>query len=139
MGQSTDAILAYGFDLGEDLSEHGDLARIEDEFDGDDGDFFASLVGIHPYGHPDRQSLEERQRLLKTLPVELIRHCSGDYPMWFLAIPGTKQEANRGSPTRVLPQGMIISEYDNRRFLQWCREHRIDVDGTGWYIMSDWG
>jgi hypothetical protein len=112
--------------------------QIGKEFD-DQEELFEHLLGIPPYGDPKRPDHAERARLISTLPVELIHHCSGDYPMYFLAVRGTKQEARRGSPTQVFPQGMFISGYAHRRFLQWCEEHGITVTGAGWHIMSYWG
>ncbi|UVD36529.1 hypothetical protein RCXUPER_111 [Rhodobacter phage RcXuper] len=140
MGTSTDAILAYGFDLGEDLSEHGDLARIDEEFDGDEDAFFEAELGIPAYGEPGRPSYDEIEKLKATLPVTLIRHCSGDYPMYFLALPGTKREASRGAPEAIEINSLRVSTDAVTALMKWCEDHGIEVpeEGPHWHIFSYW-
>jgi hypothetical protein len=138
MGQDIGAQVAYGFNLGENLTDKGKLSNIVKEYKGDVQLFFESLLGIPPYGDPARPNSTERQRLIGTMPVRIIRHCVGDYPMWFIAIPGTVQRAEIGNPTRVFPLSLFISEYENTRFLQWCEEHGVGVpENVGWYIFAD--
>jgi len=141
MGQSTDGIIAFGFDLGEDLSEHGDLDQIDEEFEGDEDAFFEAALGIPAYGEPGRPSYAEIEELKKALPVQIIRHCSGDYPMYFLALPGTKKEASRGTPEAFDVTELSVSTTAVTAFMKWCEDHGIEVpeEGPRWHLFSYWG
>lgn len=146
MGVSTDAILAFGFDLGDE--DDGTLAeRFSAEEDGDDFDFddwIAKQAGaIYPAGHagidsPEYVSYsEKRNAALAACPVEVITHCSYDYPMHFLALRGTEARAWRGHPRSVQtepPQPERISAM--RAF---CEEHGIEWQEPQWHIFSMWG
>lgn len=136
MGQSTDALIAFGFDLGEDLEAFEHLEGFEDDPD----DFIEKAMGIPEYGDPTRPSYDEVEKLRQAYPVELIRHCSCDYPMYFLAVTGTKKLASRGSPVVIDTLNMAVPLDRFNAFMAWCVEHGIDVPegDPRWYLFSDW-
>lgn len=118
MGQSTDAILAYGYDLGgpEDWKIRGWDWRDEqpkpDWFDeDDDGAGFADsaitvlsakLLGT-VISEDDWSARSKAEKLLK---VSFITHCSGDYPMLLLVAQGTT--ASRGYPKFLGPLDFYV-------------------------------
>lgn len=108
MGQSTNGILAYGYDLGgsegwklEGLGEYGELPELA-WFDpeNEDGDDFQSAAEAHllaeiagfaeeyPRDEPQevRHAYFDRKNAAEAaLGVEFDSYCSGDYPMYLLA------------------------------------------------------
>src|SRR3990172_5744891 len=103
MSVSTDAILAFGFDLGDDEDESlaERLGADRDDFDFDE--WIAEQAGaVYPNGHAGINSPEyqgysaARKAAIEACPVEVIMHCSYDCPMHFLALRGTEQRAWRG-------------------------------------------
>lgn len=103
MGQSTNGMLVYGYDLGSDddgwkiqgAGEFGEMPAL-DWFDADaeDGDDFATaaeqrlLVELAGFTETDWQvdGYFERERAAKAqLSVEFDTYCSGEYPMYVLA------------------------------------------------------
>src|SRR5258707_12832341 len=101
MSQSTDAIIAYGVDFQEEHPFPWDDGSDETRLDFDH--WWAAQNGVHP---PAQEWNEGNKSVYQTYweqvragnkdcpcPVEVIRHCHHDYPMWILAIPGTKIQA----------------------------------------------
>lgn len=101
MGQSTNAMLAYGYDLGgeeewkvREAGEYGELPALDwydpDDEDGDDFQsaaerrLLASVGFTEQWG--ERDGYFEREEEAKArLGVEFDTHCSGEYPMFLLA------------------------------------------------------
>lgn len=139
MGQSTDALIAFGFDLGEDIEDF-DVFTSDDEDLGID-EIFDAHIGVVPYKEPGWVSHDEDEKIRAAAPAELIRHCSGDYPMYFLAVPGTKKLARRGYPEAIDPGHMEVPAEKVSAFLEWCTKHGIEVpeEGPHWHLFSDWG
>ena len=110
MGQSTDAKIAFGVDFGEDTEFPWNA------YDGEITEWWRELHGfVSPVPTPDWSSARNRtpeydaqcsayfkaQRdwdAAHPIPVDVIDHCSGDYPMTILAVPGTLTTASRGYP-----------------------------------------
>jgi hypothetical protein len=148
MGVSTDAILAFGFDLGDE--EDKSLAArfgVEEPDDGESFDFedwLGEQAGaVYPAGHsgidsPEyRAYSEKRNAAIDACPVEVVMHCSYDYPMHFLALRGTKQRAWRGSPKAVATEGPAPEQIAAMR--QFCEQHGIEWQEPAWHIFSMWG
>jgi len=148
MGVSTDAILAFGFDLGAD--EDQPLAARFGEEESDDGESFdfedwvARRAGaVYPEGHSGIDSDEykaysaKRDAAFAACPVEMVMHCSYDYPMYFLALRGSKTRAWRGTPSAVNPTPP--SDAQVTAMQAFCAEHGIEWQQPGWHIFSMWG
>lgn len=119
MGQSTDGIICYGVDLGEELpwvANEEVWGKLEEHgFGPDDCDdeVMAYLLGGLPMFKSDLVSgtdewgveytayYKERDRILKDFGVTLVRHCSGECPMYILAMTSTVKEASRGTPEEL--------------------------------------
>ena len=81
----------------------------------------------------------ERRMEENPIPVELVNVCSGDYPVYIVAVPGTLTTAHRGSPVAFNSRELFIplpTEYES--FLEFCAEHKIE-GRTSWYLSSYWG
>ncbi|MGW5130379.1 hypothetical protein [Streptomyces sp. NPDC004135] len=104
MGQSTNAMLVYGYHLGggdggwelEGLGEYGELPPLPWYAD-EDSDFqeaaerhlLAQLAGFTETWHSGSEGYFERERAAKAqLGVEFETHCSGSYPMYLLIAKG---------------------------------------------------
>ena len=117
MGTSTDAIICIGYDLdedhelpwGEEESEHEDVDDWWREYSGFKAKCFKPFVegGYAPgvdRGDPrigewfaEKRAWDEDH----PLPVEVVWHCSYDYPMYVVAIPGSVVTASRGEALDV--------------------------------------
>ncbi len=171
MGQSTNAILCYGINLGDDfdnLEPCPFLDAVEAAAEaarGSDDDYFDLTEWIadrlltetftepdpHPElgykpGDPDWEEhfawYKRRAGAAGALHVELVRHCSGKYPMYILAARPVFT-AYRGSPEAVDVAELAGKHASNAR--QAALEHAVDVLGMrpknapGWLLASYWG
>lgn len=124
MGQSTDGIIAFGIDLEEDLPESWnpyDSDDYDEDFDAEDW-------------------IIERQGAVPA--VEVIRHCSGEYMMYILAIPGTELSASRGYPKKFDPSTLEIDPEKVQAFNAWIEKYIPEDErpdgGPSWLLFSMW-
>lgn len=147
MGVSTNAILAFGFDLGEDLPEALVLAGSEDPDEGDDerGSFdFETWVKRNrcdakepdhgDYSRDWPEYWEACRQAVRAVPFDLIAHCSYDFPMRFLAARGTQATAHRGSPEPVTFAEATPEQVAAMR--AFCGEYGIEWQEPRWHIFS---
>ena len=104
MGQSTNAILAYGYDLGggddgwkiHQAGEYGELPELDwydaENEEGDDlmsaGErrLRAEIAGFTEQWHSGNEGYFDRERDADaSVGVKIESYCSGEYPMWLLA------------------------------------------------------
>lgn len=125
MGQSTDGILVFGVDLGEELPEK--LQDLLDEFDGDFDTFLCKRGGIPSYGE-EGHSFQVSRAFVETQPVTLVTHCSGEYPMYILGARASYQSASRGyaneatmtlSPESVVALTAFLAEFEVEEEPKW--------------------
>jgi alpha-L-arabinofuranosidase len=136
MGLSTDGILFWGIAIPED-DENGDAIKLpwvsEDEDNYDDfDDWLCKENNIEG-------DYEIRSAFVKSFPVELVQHCSLDYPMYALAVRGTVTTAYRGSVEDItLYQPTTKQVTDLVTFLQ--KYHLpCDLAKMGWKLVSNMG
>lgn len=110
MGQSTDALLYYGFDF---LSVEEDHTPEEDELD-------------KWYG-------------TKTHGCEVDSHCSGDFPVYFVAVKDSRKTAHRGFPKELAPNALEIKPEWDALLRAFCKEAGIEWQEPGWVLASYWG
>ncbi|HEY5851270.1 MAG TPA: hypothetical protein VIT62_10960 [Lysobacter sp.] len=134
MGTSTNAILAFGFDIGEELPDSL-LPEDEDEFF-DFEEWLCGRLGLEWSEGRDDDYWLKRRAAIEAFPVDLVAHCSGDYPMYFLAVRGTESTALRGTPQRV--QLTPPSEAAIICMREFCAEHGIEWREPDWHIFSMW-
>lgn len=133
MGQSTDAILVYGILL---EGEDSDTPEFLGDFD-DFEEFVEDDMGIAPYGDPTRPSYEDRASMTSTYPVALVYHCSYEYPMYILAVPGTEITANRGY-AHTFDEWPDVDGERRAAFHAWAAAHGIKGEGR-WILCSMMG
>jgi len=138
VGISSDGIIAYGIDLGD---ESNLFPWAKHKYDGE----FESWVLLEILGFDeDWQTYEGyydmRKKLLDAYPIDLILHCSYEYPMYFLAVRGTKRRASRGYPTFIesFPEITSMQRVTLKKFAD---EHglKCDDDKVGWHLFSVYG
>jgi hypothetical protein len=136
MGVSTNALMAFGFDLGEERPESFTDSD-EGYFEADEfllRDFDAGIPEWTPGVGPDYW--DNKSAALAKIPVDIIEHCSGEYPMYFLAVRGTECEARRGYPSVAEQREIAAAEIDAMR--AFCEKHGIEWQEPRWYIFSMW-
>jgi len=157
MGTSTDGQICYGV-----LIEEGTLLPWDnDEYDGDIEDWW--IYGVLGFKHsfeiydkdgnfidgvqPSQEKLDayysERRKFEEQnekLPVELVNCCSGDYPMWIIALPRTIINAKRGYPESFNPAQLKISNKEKELLFAFCKKFKIEMtDVPRWWLSSYWG
>lgn len=117
MGQSTDAILFYGYHLPGDYEPAED---VRDKFD----------------GFSDKY------------PIKIGFHCSGDYPMYYVAIAASEVMAYRGDP-QLIEQAETHGDWEEMLRI-FAAEHGLLLPGerlgpepydgqastVGWWLAS---
>lgn len=154
MGQSTNAQLCYGIAFDEDT----EFPWHAEQFDGEIEQWWRELLGYKPSFElfnedgdwldgvmPPNEQIEayfaERKKFDKdhpALPVEVVPHCSCEYPMYILAVPGTLKTAYRGSLTIVVPGNLWVSPDAVDALIAFCNAHGIEVSQPEWYLSSMW-
>lgn len=140
MGTSTNAVLAFGFDMG---IEDGDVPEsLLDLFEEVDQDFDKILILFNnpelTVEEVEEMDYTERKNLLEQVAFEVDTHCSLEYPMYFLAIRGTVQSAPRGEPSTIslhVPENMEGRLKSMREF---CDKYDIEWKCPQWHIYSMW-
>lgn len=140
MGQSTDAILFYGYCWEDETSKPWEIGKdSEDEDDEDWEDRYARLKGLKRPSRP-WEIIEEHsahwaaeRELVAVLPVQIDTHCS------FVAVKASKTRAWRGSPMEITSLE-VKPEWD-AQLREFCQLMGIDVGDQQprWWLVSDWG
>ena len=134
MGVSTDAIVAFGFNLGEEWPD-GLKINDDDEDSTDFEDWIAEHLGL---GDWQAEGYWERKReAVAAFPVDIITHCSYDYPEYFIAVRGTEQRARRGYPEKLEVPEVGRAKIEAMR--EFCEKHGIEWEEPSWHIFSLWG
>lgn len=148
MGVSTDAILVYGIDL---CDEEGETPLFMQNDDGDEIEFDDVLLndaGYAPWGwdaddavcEPYEVYSARRKDAQEQAGVELVTHCSGDYPMYILAVSGAGMSASRGIPLAVDVPILNMNQLEGREKLRvFCKCHDIPWVEPKWMLCSYWG
>lgn len=134
MGQSTDAILWYGFEYGE-MPPWGDA---------DDEEWMASALGEEPptteyneYTCEEYRAYWTRKRaVIKTAGVEIVTHCSGDYPMHGLGV--LVITSYRGDPHDVTNHIAQDTAEAAARLKDFCKKAGLEWTEPRWHLASHW-
>jgi len=127
MGQSTDAILAWGYCWDVDLSSVAFYAT-DGEYD-DAYDWWHENVAEKAYG----------------TDIECGTHCSGEYPMPYICLSSTYVRAWRGGHEDI-PQRHFkvlhadVLAFQKKQLDDLLKEVGIEPPGEpGWFLCSNWG
>lgn len=142
MGVSTNGILVFGIDFSEEF------LPFEDESLGEDFEtLLANDAGIEvPEGEYSEERGKEYSRYwercsenAKKSEIELITHCSGDYPMYILAVRGTEYNAWRGDPTEIDLDKLTVTDEQIGALKSFCELHGLVYSQPRWLLCSYWG
>lgn len=117
MGHSTDGIIFYGVAFGED--EH------PEQFESDE-----ALAGF--LEKKDEVSYGQAVEILEKHGIELVTYCSGSYPMFGLAVFGTKKTVPRGYTVEL---GQIIETPEHSKLDKILTMFKIDKKPE-WLLVS---
>ena len=141
MGVTTDGQISYGIMLTEEV----ELPWDTDEFEYEIEDWWLKQTGfkLKYEDDPDTYFTEVKAWLdIHPIPVEPVNYCSGDYPMYILAVPNSVKTYSRGYPLMFDPTALErISPEEHRSIIEFCKKYEIETDGEhpGWYLSSYWG
>ena len=155
MGQSTDAILFYGYAYDDDGATPWGSSNDEEPDDEDWEARYARLRGEAepdvPYGDeksgvmtPARELHQahwaRKRALVAACPVEVGTHCSGECPMYYIAKRSTVTLARRGGPARILSLSAPVGA--DEELHAFMTEMGIakppGQEAPGWWLVSDW-
>lgn len=136
MSVSTDAVFAYGYDLGE---------LVELDWFGEDDDFIEKahqrLLEAHGFTETWKEHRDgyyrRRTAAEQDMGVEILSHCSVDYPQYLLAAYGTATTASRGNP-RVITR--LDPPPGAQQKLSWALgvlQLEPPQDKPAWWLASD--
>lgn len=158
MGQSTDGQICFGIMIDEGAEP---FPWDEDDEDGY-GDIDEWWMKINGYTPPfeiweensaeylpgvteemrDEYYTHRREwKKANPLPVELVHHCSGDYPMYIIALPETYKNASRGYPEPLELTDFEVSAERAMELVHFCEKYGIDIgeEYPRWWLSSYWG
>src|SRR3990167_1884691 len=147
MTQSTDGQICFGLMFEEDTvfpwCKEGEDGDIENwwifqtcgkwappfELYDEDGEF---IGGVEPPQHKKDKYYEAKREFEKKaappLPVELVNYCSGDNPIYILAVPSTCRSASRGYPEEFHPMDLKVTQQEIDALIEFCRKFGIETD-----------
>jgi len=143
MSQSTDATLAFGYDLGEAYDyefdwyneEEGDFASQAEDY------LLAKIVRFTEKWGTYKEGYWERKRQAEEkLGLTVDTHCSCDYPMYALVIPESIYQASRGNPIKIDHVDSNVIPYGwHDRIVKGMEALGIEPDGPpSWLLYSVW-
>lgn len=153
MGQSTDGQIFFGIVLEDGYefpwTEKGDdheewwytvVNGFKSSFEiyNEKGEY---LNGVRPSEELKTKYYDEKREFKKNhpLPFELVNYCSGEYPMYILAIPSTFIRCSRGYPKEITPSIFNIEEEALQKFKNFCQEFDFKIEDAKWCLTSYWG
>jgi len=167
MGTSTDAILFWGVDFGEEPPyPWRDLAfgaapphpwRDLEEDEGDDAVEARDWL-YRKIGGPDYPTWDETTKTFTPVLQEYWRardqalrdyfpggvpefdiHCSYNYTLHFVTLEGLKYTASRGYPITITPLDLVVMPEHLESFAKLSELLGIEIKGMSWQLCSFWG
>lgn len=129
MGFSSDGILVYGIDLGEEKPEF--LGEYEDMDD------LLMTEGWQPQYGEEGHDFKKQREFLERQPVDLTMYCSYDCPMYILSVRGTETSVSRGYVTEIASLDVDVDK--RAAFISWCQAHGIKNPEPKWLLASMYG
>jgi hypothetical protein len=130
MGVSTDAIIVYGLDIGEDL--HG-------------MPFYSEEKDEEGWAYDEQFEEWVKKEFGDECPFEILIHCSYDYPMYIFALKETYLSASRGYSQEFDPQQLQekLTEEKKKHFTDVIEKYNIKGENgetePSWLLFSLWG
>jgi hypothetical protein len=169
MGVSTDGIICYGYMFPEGWEFPWHEYDSEDEWWEDVNGYIELKIDPEPYTEvgcyqPWFKNIPEleKDRILEPRfkhhrkwseehpwPVYSVNYCSGECPMYILAVPSSVTIAKRGYPEQFEPSDLDIMKHADElvEFQQFIEKYCIlktedeyfDPPKLGWWLCSYWG
>lgn len=155
MGTSTNAILCYGFCLEDENGESEDFTPsflVDGEDSVDFEEFLLKLAGLQaPYesfnaerfgSDPDYKKkwsdyFAKKREVKGRFGVDLVYHCSGEYPMYILAVSDSVKCARKGNPIE-LGQSVTKQEEWANLLRGFCERANIEFKEPQFILCSYW-
>jgi len=110
------------------------IAEIYDE----NGEY---INGIRPDEETFKWYCQQKREWKEKNPLifELVNYCSGDCPMYILAVKSTFISCSRGYPLEIEPESLNVKESDKQKLLDFCAQYNLKFEsGPSWYLSSYW-
>lgn len=136
MGVSTDALLFYGFQI------PGGAEDGEDPFWGDADDpedFIAARAGFETPEVWSVRHSERQQQILTRIGVEVVQHCSVDYPMYAIGVTASLRTARRGYPIELVSDDLEVRPEWKKLLVDFAKLVGIKAQTPKWILASNWG
>jgi hypothetical protein len=145
MGQSTDAKIFFGFPIegGEDGTAFWENPGAEAK---DWEEFVAAKLGVKS---PTAEYSEEtkpayhaywdaKREAIAKLDVEVVEHCSGDHPLYALAVKTTYTRVCRGDIETFQPDHFYWKEEWFTKLRAFCELVGLEYKEPAWCVCSYW-
>jgi hypothetical protein len=144
MSTSTDGQLCYGLTFEEDYEFPWDGMDLDEwwrDIEGCPVESPYAEGGDYKPGITINDYFEQRRRWDddNPLPIELVNCCSGDCPIWILAIPASVMFCRRGYPLAFDRVDLTVTYEDVQKLLGFCKRFDIEVTELKWLLSSYWG
>lgn len=152
MGVSTNGCLAYGVCFEDGYEFPWDAER----FNGDIEDWWRTVNGFEDPIHnvdgnwiggvkPSQDEYDKFFAYQRTFdsehpcPVSVENFCSGEYPMWLLAVPSSCHGASRGEP-QMIDTWPTVTDDEVNALREFLVKYELESDSAeGWWLYSYWG
>lgn len=155
MGVCTDGIIFYGIEYGEDLPERaGVVVDSVDWWYGAD-DIYDKKMGVKAPIYPERSDFEgpkeweealdeygaAAKRIEDARGCELSTHCSGEYPIYYLALNYKHRVSPRGYSIcfNVVDNFFKVGPEDDKIIENYCEIMGLKYSQPKWYLASYYG
>ena len=142
MGISSNGLLAFGIDFGEELPEPFEGY---DEFDLDEIIAYEGGLPIYLESMTDEEAkayFARKQEIVEASPVEHVMHCSYEYPGHIFAVRGFSYSASWGYPEKIDLEKLKVPDPAIEAFKKWLTDHGVEVDPSeepAWHLASLYG
>lgn len=154
MGVSTDGQICYGVKFEEgyefpwDIDHDGDIEewwlavkgfKPSVEVYDSDGEY---INGIEPEESVINNYYQEKRDFVKAnpRPVEEVNYCSGNCPMYILAIPSSCKSNSRGYPESFKPEELAVTDEEKSGLAAFIEEYELEPESEpGWWLSSYYG
>lgn len=143
MSTSTNGILVYGFLVG-DEEEPPDWLIPDEDGDREFDTFVAAKLGVSAPSVPFEGNeaaykayWDAKRKMLQTVAVDLVMHCSCDCPMYILGVKASKRTAYRGTPV-ALDQSIQSEPAWATELADFCKQMGIPYSEPQWWLASLW-
>jgi len=134
MGVSSDGILYFGFQVGDE----DEPPEWFGEFDEDEGFDFDDFI-CRKAGLPEDAPYDIRKHVIEACPVELYRFCSWEYPMYILGVRDAEHRARRGYIVEIDASELAVDQAKIDAFKAWCEANDIEWQEPKWLLCSMYG